>query len=152
MDRWRAKWNRGLEGGRKRDNDDETSAGQNRAIGWIEVKLIGLRELWRVKRGREKERWIKGVCSRWVHPCSSLLTTRFSSKRILRHKRGPEMDRVRWQKARILHLSLIFLSFFMILLEPFWAAVLHTSLHLHPCYSSLSPFFHCSSPSISTTR
>lgn len=42
-------------GGTERDNDDETSAGPNGATGWVEVKLIGLRELWRVKRGRERE-------------------------------------------------------------------------------------------------
>lgn len=50
----------------ERDNDDETSAGQHRATGWIEVKLIGLRELWRVKRGRESE--TERLGSRWVHP------------------------------------------------------------------------------------
>lgn len=64
-----------------RDNDDETSAEQNRATGWLEVRLIGLREIWRVKRGGEKERWTGGKASRWAHPSYSLLTTHLSSER-----------------------------------------------------------------------
>jgi len=67
--------------GGERDNDDETSAGQNRATGWIEVKLIGLRELWRVKRGREKEKLMEGIGNRWVLPCYPQLTTHFLSNR-----------------------------------------------------------------------
>lgn len=97
MDRWRAEWNRGLEGGRERDNDDETSAGQNRAIGWIEVKLIGLRELWRVKRGWEKERWIKGWAADGYTPGTLCWPLAFHQRRILRHKRGAGLDKIRWR-------------------------------------------------------
>lgn len=124
MDRWRAEWNRGLEGGRERDNDDETSAGQNRAIGWIEVKLIGLRELRRVKRGCEKEGWIKGWAADGYIPGTLCWPLVFHQRRILRHKRGAGLDKVRWrwQEARILHLPLLFVSFF-ILLEPFREAI-----------------------------
>lgn len=51
------------------------------------MKLIGLRELWRVKRGGEKARWIEGTGSRWVHPCYSLLTNSvFIKKRCLSTK------------------------------------------------------------------
>lgn len=59
---------------KERDNDDETLAGQNRAAGWIEVKLIWPREL-RGTEESEREKLIEGMDNRWVLPCNSLLTT-----------------------------------------------------------------------------